>query len=191
MRTPTEFSCIPHTNQFTTAGMKTLPKIWPENVEVFRIGRWRVDHLDQQMMRRMRNIADKRGSTVEQVMDQALLDFVQRCVADSELETKVIPFRIKGRPRPNSSTRCRHSAHVRPLHEVKGGDQRIARGSIWKANLFAVLEQSRTLHDLLCSNTEKLRVLIRDSQRRRRQLRRAVAQHQAVGVQLRMSSACL
>jgi hypothetical protein len=103
--------------QRTPPGTKTLPKQWPDKIEAFRVGRWRVDHLDQEMMRTIRKIADKRGSTIEEVMDQALLDFVQRCVADSELSGKIIPFPIKRRPNPNSSSGYRQTADFVPQKE--------------------------------------------------------------------------
>ena len=175
---------MPKGNQFTRAGMKTLSKIWPENVEVFRVGRWRVDHFDQEMMRTMRNIADKRGSTIEEVMDRALLDFAQRCVADSKPETKIIPFPIKRPASLDSSSGYRHWPHVVPRHKLTRGDERISKGSIWKANVFALLGQSRALHESLCFNAEKLAALIRENQCRRQQLRQAVAQSQGARVPL-------
>ena len=94
-------SLRPRPNERTTGSVKTLPRKWPDNIEAFRIGRWRVDHLDQEMMRKMREIADERRSTVEEVMDRALFDFIERCVADRELETKVIPFPTKRGPNPS------------------------------------------------------------------------------------------
>jgi len=162
----------------TTARMKTVSKQWPDKVEVFRIGRWRVDHLDQEMMRTMRQIADKRGSTIEEVMDRALVDFVEDCVADSELITKVIPFPIKRRPAPNTLSHCRQVGDLLPPHPIEEGAQTMPKALIDKPNVFALLEESRQLHESLCFNTQKLAALIRCSRRRRRQLRRAVAQRQ-------------
>ena len=158
--------------------MRTIREQWPDNVEVFRIGRWRADHFDQEMMRTMRKIADNRGSTIEEVMDRALVDFGKRCVADSKLETKVIPFPIKRRRSPNSSSGYRHWTHVMPPHKLTGGDESIPKGSLWKANVFVLLGQSRALRESLCFNAEKLAALISDSQRSRLELRRAVAQCQ-------------
>src|SRR5215211_7676306 len=96
--------------------MKRLPKRWPDKIEVFRIGRWRMDHLDQEMMRTMRRIADQRGATIEEVMDRALADFVERCVADNELARKIIPFPIKRRPKPNTSRGNCQAADFLPVH---------------------------------------------------------------------------
>jgi hypothetical protein len=97
----------------TPHSMKTLPEQWPNKIVIFRIGKWRTDHLDQEMMRTMREIADKRGSTIEEVMDRALLDFVERRIADSELTTKIIPFPIKRYP----------------PHTIKGSGQKIPKAS--------------------------------------------------------------
>ena len=155
--------------------MKTRPKQWPDNIEVFRIGRWRVDHLDQEMMRTIRKIADKRGSTIEGVIERAILDFVEQCIADSELATKVIPFPIKRRPNSNTSSGYCQAADFLPSHAIKGGGP-MPKTSIEKGNVFPLLEESRQLHESLCLNTKKLAALIRCSERRRRQLRRAVAQ---------------
>jgi len=156
--------------------MKTTAKQWPDKIEAFRIGGWRVDHLDQQMMRTMRKIADKRGSTIEGVIERAILDFVEQCIADSELAMKIIPFPIKRRPNPNTSSGYRQAADFLPPHAVVGGGQKMPKASIEKPNVFALLEESRQLHESLCLNTKKLAALIRCSERRRRQLRRAVAQ---------------
>ena len=139
--------------------MKTFPKPWPDNIEVFRIGKWRVDHLNQEMMTTMRKIADKRGSTIEEVMDCMLLDFIDRCAAESELETKVIPFPIKRGPNPNSSSDYREQHDFLPPGEVRG-DRAIPKGSTGKSNVLALIEESRKLRDSLCFKTEKLANLI-------------------------------
>jgi hypothetical protein len=110
--------------------MKTLPKQWPDKIVVFRIGKWRTDHLDQEMMRTMRKIADRRGFTIEEVMDRTLLDFVERRVADSELTTKIIPFPIKRLPNPNTSNGNRQAANfLHPPHVIKGGAQTMPKAS--------------------------------------------------------------
>ena len=114
--------------------MKTLPKQWPANIEVFRIGRWRIDRFDQEMMRTMRKIADKRGDTIEEVMDRALHDFVERCVADSQLATKIIPFPTKPLPNRNTSSGKRRNADF--LHcpyAIKGGGETMPKASIREA----------------------------------------------------------
>ena len=68
--------------------MKTPKKRWPDNVEQFRIADLPVGALDQPMMRLMRQIADRTGWTVEEVM----VALVVRCEAERELEAKIIPF---------------------------------------------------------------------------------------------------
>lgn len=102
--------------------VKTLSGQRPDKIEVFRIGRWRMDHLDQEMMRTMRKIADKRGATIEEVMDRALVDFIARCVADSELATKIIQFPIKRPPKAKyfSGNRQPGRFSARP-HAIKRG----------------------------------------------------------------------
>jgi hypothetical protein len=71
--------------------MKNL-KRWPDNVEVFHIGRWPVHRLNQEIMRAIRTIADKRGWTFEGTINEAMREFVERCEAERELETKLIQF---------------------------------------------------------------------------------------------------
>lgn len=110
--------------------MKTLPKQWPDNIKVFRIGRWRIDHFDQEMMRTMRKLADERGATIEEVMDRTLLDFVERCLADNELPTKVIRFPIKRLPNINTSSGNRQTANcLPPPHAIKGGGRMMSKAS--------------------------------------------------------------
>jgi hypothetical protein len=109
--------------------MKTPPKQWSDKIVVFRIGRWPTDHLDQEMMRTMRTIADKRGSTIEEVMDRTLLDFVERRIADSELATKIIPFPIKSLPSNTSSGNRQAADFLRPLHAIKGAGQTMPKAS--------------------------------------------------------------
>jgi hypothetical protein len=109
--------------------MKTPPKQWSDNIVVFRIGRWRTDHLDQEIMRTMRKIADKRGSTIEEVMDRTLLDFVERRIADNELATKIIPFPIKWLPLNTSSWNRQAADFLRPLHAIKGAGQTMPKAS--------------------------------------------------------------
>jgi len=54
----------------------------------------------------------------------------------------------------------------------------MGKGSIGRSNALALIEESRELYESLCFKTEKLADLIKSSQRRRRELRRAVAQRQ-------------
>jgi hypothetical protein len=91
--------------------MTTPLKRWPDNVEQFRIADLPVGRLDQSMMRLMRKLADQKCWTVEEVM----LAVFERCVAERELEAKIIPFpKIK-----------MHTYEVRPCSErrrrMRGG----------------------------------------------------------------------
>ena len=72
--------------------MKTPPKRWPDNVKQFRIAGLAVDALDQKMMVTLRLLADRTGKTVEHHINQAIAEFVERCQAEGELATKIIPF---------------------------------------------------------------------------------------------------
>ena len=83
--------------------MTTPPKRWPHNVEQFRIADLPVGGLDQSMMRLMRELADQKCWTVEEVM----VAVFERCEAERELEAKIIPFpKIK-----------MHAYEVRPCSE--------------------------------------------------------------------------
>ena len=46
------------------------------------------------MMRAIRKIADERDWTIEEVMDRALVEFVERRHAEAKLETKIITFPV-------------------------------------------------------------------------------------------------
>lgn len=48
--------------------------------------------LDQKMMKRLRKLADRTGSTVERCIREGLADFVTRHAADEKLEAKIIDF---------------------------------------------------------------------------------------------------
>jgi hypothetical protein len=80
--------------------MKTPPKRWPDNVEQFHIADLPVGALDQPMMKLMRKIADQKGWTVEEVM----VATVERCLAERQLETKMIQF-PKYTPKKSGSVR--------------------------------------------------------------------------------------
>jgi hypothetical protein len=49
-----------------------------------------LDKLDQSMMRKLRKLADRTGWTVEDLIHEGILEFVARCQAEKELETKII-----------------------------------------------------------------------------------------------------
>jgi hypothetical protein len=57
-------------------------------------------------------------------------------------------------------------------------ERSMPKASIEKASVCALLEESKGLDESLCFNKQRLAALIRCNQRRRRQLRRAVAQRQ-------------
>jgi hypothetical protein len=154
--------------------MKTPPKELPDNIEVFRIGKWRVDHFDQKLMKTMRKIADERGSTIEQVMDGALVEFVERCEVNAELATKVISFPMKRRPKPNTSGTYRSVNRACAAHAFQRCGQTMPKASTLQRDIFSLLEESKRLHESLRLSAQKLTALIRSSQKRRRELRREV-----------------
>jgi hypothetical protein len=49
--------------------------------------------LDQKMMRKLRNLADRTGCTVERCIREGFADFVTRYAAEEELDRKIIAFR--------------------------------------------------------------------------------------------------
>ena len=51
-----------------------------------------LDKIDQTMMRRLRKLANLRGGSVEDIIHEALEQFVSKCEAERELETKIIRF---------------------------------------------------------------------------------------------------
>ena len=67
--------------------MKTLP----QNIVPFILqGLPPLDKLDQSMMRKLRKLADRTGWTVEDLIHEGILEFVAKCQAEKELETKII-----------------------------------------------------------------------------------------------------
>jgi hypothetical protein len=51
-----------------------------------------LDKVDQTMMRRLRELADRRGWSVEHLIHEVLEQWVLQCQASRELETKIIRF---------------------------------------------------------------------------------------------------
>jgi len=49
-----------------------------------------LDKLDQKSMRELRKLADRTGSTVEDFIREGIMEFVTKCQAEKELETKII-----------------------------------------------------------------------------------------------------
>ena len=73
-------------------GMNTPPNRWPDNVKQFRVAGLAVGALDQKMMITLRRLADRTGETVDYHINRTIVDFVERCQAEGELATKIIPF---------------------------------------------------------------------------------------------------
>ena len=72
--------------------MNTPPRPWPDNVKQLRLAGLPAGGLDQKMMVTLRRLADRTGETVEFHLNRAIVDFVERCQAERELPTKIIPF---------------------------------------------------------------------------------------------------
>jgi hypothetical protein len=51
-----------------------------------------LNKVDQTMMRRLGELANRKGGSVENVIREALEQFVVKCEAERELETKIIRF---------------------------------------------------------------------------------------------------
>jgi len=68
-------------------------KTRPGNVVPFVIrGLPPLDKLDQRLMRKLRKLADRTGSTVEDLIHEGILEFVTKCQAKKEPATRIIPF---------------------------------------------------------------------------------------------------
>lgn len=62
-------------------------KARPKNIVPFVLpGLPPLDGLDQRLMRKLRKLADRMGSTVEDLMHEGILDFVAKCQAKKEFE---------------------------------------------------------------------------------------------------------
>jgi len=51
-----------------------------------------LDKLDQSIMRKLRKLADRTGSTVEALIHEGILEFAAKCQTEKELGTRIIPF---------------------------------------------------------------------------------------------------
>ena len=49
-----------------------------------------LDKLDQRLLRKLRKLADRTGSSVEDLIHEGILEFMVKCQAKKELETKII-----------------------------------------------------------------------------------------------------
>jgi hypothetical protein len=91
-------------------GMKTLLGSLPQNVIPYRLADLAINGLSQEMMRSIRRVTDLKRWTVEDVMCDALDEFLAKCEAESELEMKVIRFPTRrSKPRLSRSV----NAHLR------------------------------------------------------------------------------
>jgi len=63
----------------------------PKNIVPFVLrGLPPLDQLDQRLMRKLRKLADRTGSTVEDLIYEGILEFVTKRQVEKELETKII-----------------------------------------------------------------------------------------------------
>src|SRR5262245_30776534 len=62
-----------------------------------------LDQLNQRLMRKLRKLADRTGSTVEDLLHEGILEFVAKCQTEKEPWTRIIPF--PGQLQPSSSRR--------------------------------------------------------------------------------------
>jgi hypothetical protein len=87
-----EFSCTHARKQGKTEGEM---KARPSNLIPFAPfdGLPPLHKLDQKMMKKLRNLADRTGCTVERCIREGFADFVNRHAAEEELEAKIIDFR--------------------------------------------------------------------------------------------------
>ena len=69
--------------------MKTLA----QNIVPFVLrGLTPLNKLDQNMMKKLRKLADRTGWTVEDLIHEGILEFTAKCEAERGLETKIISF---------------------------------------------------------------------------------------------------
>jgi hypothetical protein len=84
-------------------GMKTIPQ---NTVPFVLRGLPPLDKLDQSIMRKLRKLADRTGSTVEALIQEGILEFAAKCQTEKELGTRIIPFPVQ---LPSSSSRRSNS----------------------------------------------------------------------------------
>jgi hypothetical protein len=77
-------------NQRNTDGMEKLP--WNMTPFAPFDGLPALNKVDQAMMRRLGELADRRGWTVEQLIHEAPEQWVAQCETERELEMKIIRF---------------------------------------------------------------------------------------------------
>jgi len=71
-------------------------KTQPQNLVPFVLrGLPPLDTLDQRLMRKLRKLADRTGSTVEDLIHEGILEFVAKRQAKKELGTKIIQLPLR------------------------------------------------------------------------------------------------
>ena len=73
-------------------GMKAVPQPLPDNAIPFTIDGWRVDGLPQEMLLRLRKLADHNGSTVADQLRKGMAQWLAKREAERELPEKIIRF---------------------------------------------------------------------------------------------------
>jgi hypothetical protein len=68
------------------------PQRLPDNAIPFSIDGWRVDVLSQEMLLRLRNLADHNGSTVADQLRKGIAQWLAKREAERELSEKIIRF---------------------------------------------------------------------------------------------------
>jgi len=71
----------------------------PANVKPFTLGGWPLDEVDPSMMRKLKTKADRKGLTVEEAINEALLLFLARHEAARAAKAKIIRFPKARQPR--------------------------------------------------------------------------------------------
>ena len=72
--------------------MKAVPQRLPDNAIPLTIHGWRVDVLSQEMLLRLRKLADHNGSTVADQLRMGMAQWLAKHEAESELPEKIIRF---------------------------------------------------------------------------------------------------
>ena len=73
-------------------GMKAVPQPLQDNAIPFTIDGWRVDGLPQEMLLRLRKLADHNGSTVADQLRKGMAQWLAKREAERELPEKIIHF---------------------------------------------------------------------------------------------------
>jgi hypothetical protein len=72
--------------------MKAQSQRLPNNAIPFTIDGWRVDALSREMLRRLRKLADRKGSTVADELHDGMAQWLAKREAESKLPAKIIQF---------------------------------------------------------------------------------------------------